>query len=82
MGCGPLSQAEADEAYRRIQVAEARVAHGLAAVERCEPGSACPASEEVCAGADEVCRQAQRVHEADARERCEAARRSCAGVER
>jgi hypothetical protein len=77
LGCGGApARPNADEAFARIQVHEATIAHRQAAIEACEE-EPCPAADEACAAAEEICTIADALDDADARARCANARRSC-----
>jgi hypothetical protein len=78
--CGGAPAPDLHAAFRRIQVQEAVIAHGLAEMEACAAESPCPARGRVCEAANEVCALAEENDDVDARARCELARRRCASV--
>lgn len=78
VGCGGGSEAlDTDEAFRRIQVYEATIAHRGAEAERCAPDEECPAELEVCEAVEGLCQVSQSIDDPDATSRCAAARRRC-----
>ncbi|MBX3270945.1 MAG: hypothetical protein KF729_11835 [Sandaracinaceae bacterium] len=66
-----------DEAFRRIQVYEATIAHQRAGAEACAEGERCPAERELCDAVEGLCALARSIEDPDALARCAIARRSC-----
>ena len=78
IGCGGApARPDADEAFHRIQVHEATIAHRSADAARCAPDAPCPAAVEVCDAAEALCAIATELGDPDALTRCDLARRHC-----
>jgi hypothetical protein len=78
LGCGAPPRLDLDEAFRRIQVHEATIAHRSGEAEGCALEEPCPARGEICGAAEDICVIAAEVDDADALARCALARRRCA----
>ncbi|MCB9591326.1 MAG: hypothetical protein H6719_01230 [Sandaracinaceae bacterium] len=77
-GCGSTAESTSvDEAFRRIQVHEATIAHASAAAEACAPDATCEAELELCDAVERLCEVSRSIEDPDATRRCEAARRRC-----
>lgn len=77
-GCGGGSSAvDVDEAFRRIQVYEATIAHRAAEAEACPPDEDCPPELALCEAVEGLCETSRSIDDPDAARRCQAARRRC-----
>lgn len=90
-GVEPARQKVLDDAFARIQVHEAHIEEGRAALARAGDGasdgpSTCAerthTAESICAHAGNICDTAREVADADAFARCDDARDACAGARR
>lgn len=76
-GCASAEPVDADEAFRRIQVFEATIAHRAGAAEACAPDAPCDAERALCDAVEGLCEVSRSIEDPDAASRCAAARRRC-----